>query len=351
MTGARHLRNLALLALVLLGACAPRGAFELAPSIPEAAPYPVLMVTDRMPTGGTLGLSTQRAQGLSIFDLTVTVPPTHTPGKIAYPADPVDPSRSFVVTQAARTTIGALSNLDDAGSEPVMVYVHGYNNTPAEAVYRQVQMSHDFGLQTSLVTFAWTSAELPVGYVHDRDSVLVARNHFEVLLREIAARQGRDIQIVAHSMGAMLVMETLRQMRLSGRSIDDRISGIVFISPDIDMTVFRAQFEQAAPMPEPFAIFVSQNDRALRLSSRLSGQQARLGAPEDLLELQQAGIIVVDLSNAKGGSVGGHFEVATSPTAIALIRSIQTARIDFEEASESEVASLIAHFAEVIGLR
>ncbi len=339
-----------LVALVLLTACAARGTFERAPSVPGATSYPVLMVTDRAPANSDLGLSTTRAQTLSFFDLTVSVPPAHVPGQIAYPRDPADPASSFVLTHAARTTVDAISTIEGSGTGPVMVYVHGYNNTPAEAVYRQVQMSHDFGLDASLVTFVWTSAESPVGYVHDRDSVLVARNHLEALLHEIAGRQNREIQIVAHSMGAMLVMETLRQMRLSGRSLDDQISGVIFISPDIDMSLFRSQLEQAAPMPGLFGIFVSQTDRALRLSSRLSGQQPRLGAPDDLIELREAGIIVVDLSGATGGSPGGHFDAATSPSAIALIRGIQTMGPEFNDATSSELNALIAQLSEALGI-
>jgi esterase/lipase superfamily enzyme len=136
-------------------------------------------------------------------------------------------------------------------------------------------------------------------------------------------------------------METLRQMRLAGRGIDHRIEGVAFLSPDIDISLFRAQMRDAAPLPRPFVIFVSRNDRALQLSSRLSGQQPRLGAPDDMDALRAAGILVIDLSQARGGGVGGHFTAATSPDAIALINGIRRFGVDFDTAGSGDVAILL----------
>jgi esterase/lipase superfamily enzyme len=312
------------LAAFVLGqaACAPRIAFQAAPVFEAATTYPVRLVTDRLPDG-TADFTTTRAPMLTHLDLTVSVPPVHRPGRIEHDPTRADPARHFVVTRAETAARPGVPPPRGNPGAPVMLYVHGYNNTVAEAVYRQVQMAHDFDVEGPLVTFAWTSAETAGSYVHDRDSALVARDRLEELLRDLVVGQDRDIEIVAHSMGAMLVMETLRQMRLAGRSVSDRIAALVFLSPDIDITLFRAQLSQAAPMPRPFFVFVSQNDRALRLSSRLAGWQPRLGAPDDLAALRDAGIVVIDLTEARGGTAGGHFSAATSPDAIALINGIR----------------------------
>ena len=145
----------------------------------------------------------------------------------------------------------AVARARHPGAE-VVVFVHGYNNTLGSAVFRHAQMAHDFGLEGPQVTFAWASASDPLGYVHDRDSIGIARDDLEALLVALARRE-RRIRLVGHSMGAQLVTETLRQMSIGGEhQALARLSGVVLISPDIDVDVFRSQVERINPLPQPF---------------------------------------------------------------------------------------------------
>ena len=351
MTGLRIALVRMILVLGVLSACAPRGAFETAIPLPAATPYDVLLVTDRAPAATGLGFATERSATLSYLDLTVASPPVHRAGEIEYPRRPADPDRAFAVTRAKWKTASALARLDGPARRPCCsMCMDTTRRQPKPSIGRYrcdttsastARLSHSHGALPKVRLAMFTTATVSP----------IARDHLERLLRDLADRQDRDIQIVAHSMGAMLVMETLRQMRMSGRSLDGRIAGLVFLSPDIDIRLFRSQFAQAAPMPSPFVIFVSQNDRALRVSSRLSGQQPRLGAPEDIIALQEAGLIVIDLTNARGGEAGGHFKVATSPDAIALIRGLQQLGVDFDDASPSEAGAILASVTAALGLK
>ena len=139
--------------------------------------------------------------------------------------------------------------------------------------------------------------------------------------------EGREgpLALMGHSMGGLLIMETLRQIALSGdRALLDRLSATTLISPDIDMDLFRAQAHALGHLPQPFTVAIAQNDRLLRLSSGLSGGAARLGSVEDLDQLEGLGVFVVDMTGiADTGS--NHFLPGTSASAIALIKGLRDA--------------------------
>lgn len=125
-------------------------------------------------------------------------------------------------------------------------------------------------------------------------------------------------------MGGHLVTETLRQMSIGkNQTALEHLEGVVLISPDIDVDLFQTQLERIDPMPEPFVIVVSQHDRILRLSARMSGQTQRLGSLDDIRKLAQYPITVLDLTQIDESGGQNHLIPATSPVAIALLRGLQ----------------------------
>src|SRR5690606_23831870 len=127
------------------------------------------------------------------------------------------------------------------GDRDVVLFIHGYNNTFAEGLYRFAQIEHDLNLPGVPMHFSWPSRGQPLAYAADRDSVLYSRDGLERSI-EIAAQAGGKTILVAHSMGAALLMESLRQMAIAGkRDTLDRIGAVVLLSPDIDVGLFRMQ--------------------------------------------------------------------------------------------------------------
>lgn len=310
-----------------LVACGPRGVFMPATPAENAATQTVFVATDRsvdeglMTTGG-------RDDYLSFGRVDVSIPPSHQIGQIEYPLPKKDNSQKFGVNSAVRykTDTDLLGKMAKIGarSDDIVIYVHGYNNTLAEAVYRHAQIAHDFGMTGPQLTFSWTSAAEPLGYAYDQNSVTIARDRLERLIVSLATKQRRRIVLLAHSMGSWLVTEVLRQMSIAGRThIFDRIATVALMSPDIDVDVFQSQIDRIRPLPQPFVVFVSQQDRALQFSARLSGKSERLGSIADITQLQSMGITVVDLTAFSDGDLGDHIVAASSPTAIAMLRGIQ----------------------------
>lgn len=322
-----------LFALAFAAACTPRGDIVLAPEAAGiGAPEVIFVGTTRVQDPGTGGFSTERMRDAVTFGrYTVSVPPDRKLGEIVFPkGQDVDPTTDFVTTEALvysgaapfRADLARALAAQPRGQREVTVFTHGFNNTFAEGLYRIAQMSHDLELPGVQVHYSWPSSGKPLAYVHDRDSALFARDGFERMLDEVVAAGAERILIVGHSLGAALTMETLRQAAVRGnRPVMSRISGVLLLSPDIDVDVFYTQAKAIGTLPQPFFIFTSRRDRALALSARLTGAgQERLGNIKDLTRIADLKVTVVDVAAFSVGD--GHFNVGTSPALIRLLGRI-----------------------------
>lgn len=323
----------AMVAALALWACAPRA--DIAPDPAASAAdgiVPVYVGTTRAQTADGLW-SASEAGPLNYALIDVSVPPEHVPGMIELPGSSADPERDFLtrdvvpfVDRAAfRWNVTRILARRAPGDE-VVVTVHGFNNTMGESVLRTAQMIRDFGIDGLTVHYAWPSRGAALGYVADRDAVLLARDGLEQMLDDLRLAGARNIVLVAHSMGAQLTMEVLRQMAIGGnRATMSRIGAVVLLSPDISPNVFRAQAEAIGDLPEPFVIFTSQHDPALRLSSRLSGLPNRLGNISSVKDVAGLNVTVIDLS-AADDAASEHLAAATSPSVIAFLKGTEAIR-------------------------
>jgi esterase/lipase superfamily enzyme len=328
-------------ALLLVSACGQRGEITIDPVARGASSIESIYVgTTRAfdPAVGSFG--TTRSQKLSLARYDISIPPSRKPGEIRWPKDgrPADPATDFVTAEAiiypdAKAFEGDLSKSLGAfprGKRDVIIFVHGFNNTFAEGLYRMAQLVHDLDLQGVPVHYSWPSAAKPLGYVHDRDSALYARDGFEALFNDVVAAGAERIIVVGHSMGSQLLVEAIRQMDIRDPSILKRhLDGVVLLSPDIDVEVFRSQATTFENLPEPFFIFTSNDDKALRLSSFITMEPSRLGNMPDGSRVADLPVQVVDTTAFSTGS--GHFNVATSPELIALLGKIGDVQSAFNQ--------------------
>lgn len=314
--------------IVTVSGCADRGFTPLKPQAAAVGtPHPIFVATHRKPDD--LGwYSAERASELSYTKLQVVVPPTHVPGQISYGYANPDPRTDFTIATKQDYAKAAPFHADIAATlaalppkqREVLLYVHGYNNSFFDGVYRAAQMKHDFDLPGVTMHFSWPSAASPLGYTYDRDSVLFARDGLEKVLRDLRAAGAQRIVLVGHSLGTMLVMESLRQIeiRTPGWS-DSALAGVVLVSPDLDVDLFKTQADRFAALPEPFAIFVSRRDRALMLSARINGDAERLGSLSDPSRLAEYPVSLIDVSSFADGDGARHFTLGSSPLLIGLL--------------------------------
>jgi esterase/lipase superfamily enzyme len=315
------------LVLIVLLSCTPRGALTVDPSAGAVGvTTPVFIGTTRALEDGRFGSGRAEAVRFARYD--ISVPPKRAPGQINWPsrfAKP-DPARHFLTTK--EIIYGAESgfkadlarDLAAHGGEAV-IFVHGYNNNFSEGLYRVAQFAHDLDLPGSVVHYAWPSAAKPLGYVYDRDSTMFARDGLEQLINEVAQAGADRILLVAHSMGSNLAMEALRQTAIRGdHATLDRLAGVILISPDIDIDLFRAQAHAIGGLPQPFVIFGSERDKVLGLSARLTGQKERLGSLKDVSQVADLQVTFLDVSEFSSGA--GHFTLGDSPALMRLLDSI-----------------------------
>ncbi|MGS4946512.1 alpha/beta hydrolase [Meridianimarinicoccus sp. RP-17] len=328
------IRAVLLCAGLVVAGCAPRGSITVDPAAAGVGSVQqVLVATTRAPDPGSAVLSRDRSYDLGFLDMAVSVPPDRLPGTVRFPEDgAVDPARDFVTVSAHRlngiaafrAAVSARAATLPPDKREALVFVHGYNTNFAEGLYRQAQISHDFSSQGVSVNYAWSSAGDFRAYAFDRESALFARDGLEDLLDALARSDTRRIVAVAHSMGAQVLMDTLRQMAIRGApEMFGQLSSVVLLAPDLDIDVFRTQAAALAGLDIPIYIFVSGQDRALRLSALLRGQSTRLGSMVDASALgdlvDQVPIRVIDVTEFDANDDPlQHNKAVSSPSMIAL---------------------------------
>ncbi len=318
------MRSLVLISLVfLLASCAPRAQLIVVPGVERADTQSVFIATTRQPKGRDFGSRRSGTPRFLRYD--ISVPPARELGEISWPDGPPDFETDFIATSRQlyasttdfRADLARAMRQQPGASRNVIIYVHGFNNNFADGVLRITQLAHDFEFRGVPVHYSWPSAGNPLGYAYDRDSVLYARDGLEMLIREVKAAGADSIAIVAHSVGSLLTMESLRQIAIAQPgSVARDIDGVILISPDIDVELFRSQAQRIGTLPRPFGIFVSKRDRALSLSARLTGQRNRLGNLENIEAISDLDITVVDVTEFSSGA--GHFTAGSSPDVISI---------------------------------
>jgi esterase/lipase superfamily enzyme len=333
VTGGITRRGVVLSGLAL-AACAPRASVTLAPATAAVGDREQLYVASaRLPLPGGTDYANRMGQELSFSRVEVSVPPDRAPGTVRMTrAGRPDPSRDFLTLSAepipdARGFVASVNRSAAAlprANREITVFVHGFNTTFGEGLYRHAQMRHDFDVPGLSVNFSWPSAANVSAYGTDREAVLVGRDRLEELLVLLARSNLSRIVVVGHSMGAFLVMEAMRQIAIRGDAATLRkISTVVLIAPDVDIEVFRRQMAELARYDVSVYVFASGRDRALRVSARLRGQQERLGSLSDVATVADLPVTVIDLTDiATQNDSLNHFKVATSPAMIALISGI-----------------------------
>ncbi len=277
------------------------------------------------------------ADGSATFALqTVSVPPGHKPGEIETPRfGSPNPQKDFVVIRrrtldpdAFRAELASHISGRIGNSRDILIYVHGFNTSLEEARFRLAQIVADGGFTGVPILFTWPSKGELFAYESDKESATASRDALQRLIFESSQVPGVGrVHVLAHSMGSWLTMEALRENAIAGRpDLDGRLGSVMLAAPDIDLSVFKQQIARLDP--SHVSVFVSRDDRALSLSSRIAGSRPRLGAmdpsnPKDAAAIDAMGVRVYDLSMFGSGWIG-HDTYANAPEAVRQIGATLT---------------------------
>jgi esterase/lipase superfamily enzyme len=305
--------------LSMLAGCAGRPTAQvLEPAkvgTPAGKQITLLAVTNRTRQGPAKGFGSEWAGSLTYESFNISVPPEHKISAIEYPTAKPDVQRQFVVTK--RQQLSEKAFVSAATHAPqfdgtVALFVHGYNYSYQEALFRAAQIAADSSTPTAPILFSWPSQGAVAGYVADRDAVLYSRSELQSVVTALAgAKDVKRIILFGHSMGGFLVMEAVRQLKLQHRDDVTAKLSVILASPDIDVDVFRSQLRDVGRLPMPITLLVSKTDRALAVSSLLSAERPRIGLIDiDSPVIRDAALKenlrVIDISSVKDTDGLGH---------------------------------------------
>jgi esterase/lipase superfamily enzyme len=307
----------------------------------------------------------RRSPTTSYAKVDITVPAIHKTGEIERRKknQPADPSK-FIVAQSVTAYDEAAfakalrADIAKHGGR-ALVFVHGYNTAFDGAVYRMTQIVNDSGYSGTPVLFTWASGGRTLDYVYDNNSASAARDALEATLRLVAKSGAKRVDIIAHSMGNWVTMEALRQLAISGdRDLGNKLGDVVLASPDIDVDVFKSQMARYGVPDKPFILFLSGDDRALRISGLIAGKQPRVGGYGNAADLAKLGVVAVDLSKVKSDDSLNHTKFAENPILIKILGERlkqNSSLVSNQEEADQRLASLtggitgtLASAAEVI---
>lgn len=288
-------------------------------SAPGIKQRPIYVATTRKrvdPTGNIF--SSDVSPTLNYAKFVIGIPPDHKPGKIEWPDGTTDPERNFatiqqiVLTDAEfRADVAPAKPQSRAKKQNLLIFVHGFNNNFQESLYRMAQLDTDASFVGHAVLFAWPSKGDPTRYEDDKAASRASRDQLiELLTTVTASPQIGEIMVVSHSMGGALVTETLRELRVQRRDrVIARLNRVVLAAPDIDAAVFRQAVQTIGPLKPPMTVLVAKDDKALKLSSLLSGSRTRAGSldinnPLVQQAAQQAKVQIVDISELQSPDGG-----------------------------------------------
>lgn len=303
-------------------ACAGRPLQGMLTPVAESAEgtsrVPILVATTRERAAADTGdmFSRQRATAMSYGKLTVSIPPDEARevGVIQWPVvPPGDPRREFVTVSADyldkpafNTSVSAVARTTRRSK--AMIFIHGFNNRFDDAAYRFAQIVQDSKAPVVPILFSWPSQGLVGVRAYEQDSEIARESSGALaeLFDTVARNPGiREITVLCHSMGCQLTLNALQLRASNAGRIGAKIKNVALVAPDVGFETFREQMQGMGSARPRFAVFVSQDDRALKLSRSIAGGITRLGDvnPEEepyRSTFASEKILVFDLTNLQG---------------------------------------------------
>jgi esterase/lipase superfamily enzyme len=190
-----------------------------------------------------------------------------------------NPNRHFVITDRsildAATFWHSMARAVSEGREQqVLLFIHGYNVSFDDAIYRTAQLAYDLQFAGVPVLYSWPSDATALRYVADRDHSLSTLAAFENFLLGLSRQsRARTIHIVAHSMGNNALVHALAELARDGtKQPAPHFREIIMAAPDVDRREFLRLGEAFQSTSDHITLYAADNDRAIGASDTLSGE-------------------------------------------------------------------------------
>lgn len=200
-------------------------------------------------------------------------------------------------------------------SRPLIVYVHGFNNTFATAAHRAAIFAHELQPDAAAqpAIYSWASASKVLAYPRDEETALLNQ---ENIRRFLTGLHKQDVTtptvLIGHSLGARALTYALRDIflfRAGGPGLhpipkQPMFAHLILLEPDVNRAYFRQNIVRARALCGRVTVYASSRDHALGLSTFLHNY-ARLG--EVSPDLAQK-IEVIDASAVRSDLFGHSYD-------------------------------------------
>jgi esterase/lipase superfamily enzyme len=234
-----------------------------------------------------------------------------TAGVISAPVDKANESRC----SSRQALINAVrSQFRKDRPRQVLVYVHGYYTSFVTAVETAMALQKGLHFPGPTIVYSWPAKKTSVlAYKTDEANARWSMPHFITLLGNInKAFTGMPVSLAGYSLGSRFVSEGIAFYRRAG--CNNCFGRAVLFAPDVSSADLRSALTSSnlcsgKPLQNPIAsapvlLYVSNDDRALRQSERVHGNQRAGQAGGDLILCN--GVDTVDVSYLNTGGKGGH---------------------------------------------
>ena len=172
----------------------------------------------------------------------------------------------------ALNTLGRDAFVHSLSSNDVFLFVHGFNVSFQESIFRVAQLKHDLNLAATPLVFSWPSAANVAKYDVDEERNKESIPKLaECLLHLSRAAPNRKVHVLAHSMGNRLLMNAV-QLMVAKKTIEPgaKLFGRVAIcAPDVAPTDFAMLCPALVDHSDAVTFYYALNDKAL-FGSRLA---------------------------------------------------------------------------------
>lgn len=236
----------------------------------------------------------------------VTIPTQRQPGDMkvagARFVEQPDPARYFLLREIVESSREAIFKaLNEPGGDKestLLLFVHGFNVSFADASLRTAQLAHDLQFPGQVMLYSWPSDGNVTAYWKDEDSSRISTPRFRKLLADLLATKITRIFVVAHSMGTRIVIPAVPALVSQGVDVS-KLSELMLAAADFNVIEFKelaADFGKLRAKGTHLTIYAASNDFALQTSRHIHSFR-RLGESDPSLSIY-SGLDSVDASAA-----------------------------------------------------
>jgi esterase/lipase superfamily enzyme len=211
---------------------------------------------------------------LSYGTVRVSIPDRHETGHIERPWAwfPESPTKHVALLGITRSQPGQFvddlkSTLRSARAQKVLIFVHGYRVSFADAARTISQMCFDLNFKGIPFLYSWPSKGNFLGYTRDEANAAWTRENFIKTMNTLTGlTDSVEQHLLAHSMGNRVVFQGVQFLQ------GLRFKQMMLAAPDEDTGTLENQMDRFLGHSERITLYASSKDYALRASRWVHGE-------------------------------------------------------------------------------